>query len=35
VAEMTGQPMPVDANLLRAISSHRFAEKARAKMLRK
>jgi tRNA 5-methylaminomethyl-2-thiouridine biosynthesis bifunctional protein len=35
VAQMTGQPMPVDANLVRAISSHRFAEKARAKMLRK
>jgi tRNA 5-methylaminomethyl-2-thiouridine biosynthesis bifunctional protein len=35
VAEMTGQQMSVDANLVRAISSHRFAEKARAKMLRK
>jgi len=35
VAQMTNQPLPVDASLVRAISSHRFAEKARAKMQRK
>ena len=35
VAQMTNQPPPVDAALVRAISSHRFAEKARAKMQRK
>jgi glycine/D-amino acid oxidase-like deaminating enzyme len=35
VAQMTNQPPPVDSALVRAISSHRFAEKARAKMQRK
>ena len=35
VAQMTNQPPPVDGALVRAISSHRFAEKARAKMQRK
>jgi len=35
VAQMTNQPSPVDGALVRAISSHRFAEKARAKMQRK
>ena len=34
VAQMAGQPSPVDDHLVRAISSHRFAEKARAKMRR-
>ena len=35
VAEMTKQPLPVDPALVRAISSHRFADKALAKMQRK
>jgi tRNA 5-methylaminomethyl-2-thiouridine biosynthesis bifunctional protein len=35
VAEMTKQPLPVDGALVRAISSHRFADKALAKMQRK
>ena len=35
VAQMTGYPSPVDDHLVRAISSLRFAEKARAKMQRK
>ena len=34
VAQMAGQPMPVNDRLLRAISSHRFADRARSKMLR-
>ena len=34
VAQMTSQPSPVDAHLVRAISSQRFAEKAKAKMQR-
>ena len=34
VAQMAGHPPPVDDHLVRAISSHRFAEKARAKMQR-
>jgi tRNA 5-methylaminomethyl-2-thiouridine biosynthesis bifunctional protein len=32
VAQMTGHPSPVEEHLVRAVSSHRFAEKARAKM---
>jgi tRNA 5-methylaminomethyl-2-thiouridine biosynthesis bifunctional protein len=32
VAQMTGHPSPVEEHLVRAISSHRFAEKVRAKM---
>ena len=35
VAEMTKQLLPVDPALVRAISSHRFADKALAKMQRK
>lgn len=34
VAQMTGHPAPVDDHLVRAISSHRFAKKVRAKMRR-
>ncbi len=34
VAQMTGHPSPVEDHLIRAISSHRFAEKARTKMQR-
>jgi tRNA 5-methylaminomethyl-2-thiouridine biosynthesis bifunctional protein len=35
VSQMTKQPLPVDVNLVGAISSHRFADKARTKMQRK
>jgi len=35
VAQMTAHPSPVDAHLVRAISSQRFAEKAKAKMQRR
>lgn len=35
VAQMTNQASPVDTALVRAISSHRFADKARTKMQRK
>ena len=34
VAQMTTHPFPVDARLVRAISSQRFAKKAKAKMQR-
>ena len=35
VAQMTAHPSPVDAHLVRAISSQRFVEKAKAKMQRR